>query len=175
MHPCFHTVIFGRNVACHIFICHKIMSSAWFLHKIWLKSDLLWEHGMESLITFFMKIVHGWKFYQGTFCLSVSELRDGIHRWQVSVLCCHITFNPNLIFCETSESVKVLSGDIFISVFVNKLHDGIHSHEYLYHLATSYSSLITFCAKTVHWSRFDWGGLSEWLEPFGGVCRCKYS
>jgi hypothetical protein len=72
-------------------------------------------------------------------------------------------------------STKCLSRDIFVSLLINELHDGVCNHEYLYCITTSYSSLITFCEKIVHWSRFDQGAfLSQCLEPFGGVCRYKY-
>jgi hypothetical protein len=55
-----------------------------------------------------------------------------------TILHCHITFNFNHIFCKNYALGKILSREIFISMFIKESHSGVHRYEYPYHAVTSH-------------------------------------
>jgi hypothetical protein len=63
------------------------------------------------------------------------------------VPCCHIPFNFNYISCRSYALIKILPREIFVSLFTEELHSGVHRWVYVYGCTTSHSALITFSVK----------------------------
>jgi hypothetical protein len=59
--------------------------------------------------------------------------------------------------------------------FFNESHDGVHRHEYAYHIGTSHPTLIIFAAKIMCWLKFYQGTFSpqcsssNWVVEYVGA------
>jgi hypothetical protein len=64
------------------------------------------------------------------------------------------TTSQHHIFCKNNVLAEIFQGIIFILTFMRKLNGGVHRPEYLYHVVTSYSILLTFSVKIIHQLKF---------------------